>query len=141
MWSFSTQTEPLIRAIQRSTLLDAIGRRLALAFSRIVRPGKFKDLFSGTWLGHPVHPLLTDAPIGAWTSGVTLDLLGGRGEPEGSGPRVGCDVDAAGNKTVALHRREGSIVPDDLGDRIGRRHEASSSAIVLQVVSSRARRS
>jgi hypothetical protein len=77
MWSFSTQTEPLIRAIQRSTLLDAIGRRLALAFSRIVRPGKFKDLFSGTWLGHPVHPLLTDAPIGAWTSGVTLDLLGG----------------------------------------------------------------
>src|SRR5438876_1007726 len=44
--------------------------------------------------------------------------------------RVGCDVDAAGNKTVALHRREGSIVPDDLGDRIRRRHAASSSAIV-----------
>src|SRR5947209_20514200 len=36
--------------------------------------------------------------------------------------RVGCDVDAAGNKTVALHRREASIVPDDLGDRIRRRH-------------------
>ena len=32
--------------------------------------------------------------------------------------RVGCDVDAAGNKTVALHRREGSIVPDDVRDRI-----------------------
>src|SRR2546425_655418 len=44
--------------------------------------------------------------------------------------RVGCDVDAAGNKTVALHRREGSIVPDDLGDRIRRRHAASSSAMV-----------
>src|SRR5436190_23812176 len=44
--------------------------------------------------------------------------------------RVGCDVDAAGNKTVALHRREGSIVPDDLGDRIRRRHVAPSSAIV-----------
>src|SRR5437867_10394255 len=44
--------------------------------------------------------------------------------------RVGCDVDAAGNKTVALHRREGSIVPDDLGDRIRRRHVASSSAMV-----------
>ena len=43
---------------------------------------------------------------------------------------VGCDVDAAGRKTVALHRREGSIVPDDLGDRIRRRHVASSSAIV-----------
>ena len=44
--------------------------------------------------------------------------------------RVGRDVDAAGKKTVALHRREGSIVPDDLSDRIRRRHVASSSAIV-----------
>src|SRR5215210_1487852 len=44
--------------------------------------------------------------------------------------RVGRDVDAAGNKTVALHRREGSIVPDDLGDWISRRHVTSSSAIV-----------
>src|SRR5437764_2521784 len=46
--------------------------------------------------------------------------------------RVACDVDAAGSKTVALHHREGSIVPDDLGDRIRRRHVASSSAIVLR---------
>src|SRR2546421_11031666 len=34
------------------------------------------------------------------------------------------DVDAAGGKTVALHRRKGPIVPDDLGDRITRRHVA-----------------
>src|SRR5213593_4072799 len=39
--------------------------------------------------------------------------------------RVGRDVDAAGNKTVALHRRESAIVPDDLGDGIRRRHVAS----------------
>ena len=38
--------------------------------------------------------------------------------------RIRRDVDAAGNKTVALHRREGSIVPDDLGYRIRRRHVA-----------------
>src|SRR6266545_3315381 len=44
--------------------------------------------------------------------------------------RVGCDVDVAGNKTVALHCREASIVTDDLGDRIRRRHVAASSAIV-----------
>jgi diketogulonate reductase-like aldo/keto reductase len=47
--------------------------------------------------------------------------------------RVRCDVDAAGNKTVALHRRKGSIVPDDLGDRIRRRHVTSSSAIVISL--------
>jgi uncharacterized membrane protein len=32
----------------------------------------------GRWLGHPVHPMLTDVPIGLWTGAVTLDLLGGR---------------------------------------------------------------
>ena len=35
---------------------------------------------------------------------------------------VGGDVDAADPKAVALHRREGSIVPDDLADRIERGH-------------------
>src|ERR1041385_9120000 len=43
---------------------------------------------------------------------------------------VGGDVDAAGDKTVALHRYEGSVVADDVGDRIRHRHVASSSAIV-----------
>jgi nitrite reductase/ring-hydroxylating ferredoxin subunit/uncharacterized membrane protein len=37
-----------------------------------------KDLLSGTWLGHPLHPVLTDLPIGFWTSAFTLDLVGGR---------------------------------------------------------------
>lgn len=30
-------------------------------------------------MGHPVHPALTDLPIGFWTSAVALDVLGGRG--------------------------------------------------------------
>ncbi len=37
-----------------------------------------KDLLSGTWIGHPLHPLLTDLPIGFWTSAFTLDLVGGK---------------------------------------------------------------
>jgi nitrite reductase/ring-hydroxylating ferredoxin subunit len=28
----------------------------------------------GTWLGHPVHPVLTDIPVGAWTAALVLDL-------------------------------------------------------------------
>ena len=37
-----------------------------------------KDLLSGTWLGHQLHPLLTDIPIGSFTSATILDLVGGR---------------------------------------------------------------
>ena len=25
-----------------------------------------KNLLNGVWLGHPLHPALTDVPIGAW---------------------------------------------------------------------------
>jgi len=34
-----------------------------------------KDLLSGTWLGRPLHPLLTDVVIGAWLSSLLLDVL------------------------------------------------------------------
>jgi nitrite reductase/ring-hydroxylating ferredoxin subunit/uncharacterized membrane protein len=33
-----------------------------------------KDLLHGVWLGHPLHPVLTDVPIGAWTVAQVLDL-------------------------------------------------------------------
>ena len=32
----------------------------------------------GEWLGHALHPLLTDLPLGCWLSAGLLDLLGGR---------------------------------------------------------------
>jgi len=35
-----------------------------------------KIFLNGTWVGHPLHPLLTDIPIGAWTLTVVLDLVG-----------------------------------------------------------------
>ncbi|MGH9155174.1 MAG: Rieske 2Fe-2S domain-containing protein [Acidimicrobiales bacterium] len=44
---------------------------------RVLGPGPVKDVLSGTWLGHPLHPLLTDVPIGCFTSATVLDLVGG----------------------------------------------------------------
>ena len=34
-----------------------------------------KDAMNGTWLGHPVHPMLTDVPIGAWMMAQVFDTL------------------------------------------------------------------
>src|SRR4051794_30233373 len=34
-----------------------------------------KNLLHGTSLGHPLHPVLTDVPIGAWTVTAVLDLM------------------------------------------------------------------
>ena len=35
-----------------------------------------KDALHGRWLGHPLHPVLTDIPIGAWTMAQVFDALG-----------------------------------------------------------------
>ena len=35
-----------------------------------------KDLLNGTWFGHPVHPALTDVPVGAMTVAALFDLTG-----------------------------------------------------------------
>jgi nitrite reductase/ring-hydroxylating ferredoxin subunit/uncharacterized membrane protein len=45
---------------------------------------KIKDLLNGTWLGHSLHPVLTDVPLGAWTSMMVLDLAGLNKEDEGT---------------------------------------------------------
>jgi nitrite reductase/ring-hydroxylating ferredoxin subunit/uncharacterized membrane protein len=61
----------------------------------VVRPGRAKDLLAGTWLGHPVHPMLTDLPIGAWTSALVLDLVGGGQARRAADALVGVGVLAA----------------------------------------------
>lgn len=38
-------------------------------------PRLFKSLLSGTWLGHPLHPLITDIPIGAWVLTALFDII------------------------------------------------------------------
>jgi nitrite reductase/ring-hydroxylating ferredoxin subunit/uncharacterized membrane protein len=45
---------------------------------RVIPRGPIKDALHGVWLGHPLHPLLTDLPIGFWTSAFVLDLFGRR---------------------------------------------------------------
>lgn len=35
-----------------------------------------KNAMHGVWLGHPLHPVFTDVPIGAWTTGLVLDAVG-----------------------------------------------------------------
>lgn len=38
-------------------------------------PRRFKTLLSGTWLGHPLHPAITDVPIGAWMIAAIFDII------------------------------------------------------------------
>jgi nitrite reductase/ring-hydroxylating ferredoxin subunit len=44
-------------------------------------PG-LKYILNGTFLGHPIHPVATDIPIGAWTVTALLDAISLLGGPE-----------------------------------------------------------
>lgn len=73
---------PVAEAIERVEGLDPVADAVQSAVRPFVPPGPLKDLLSGTWLGHPVHPMLTDVTVGSWTSSFLLDVLGGE-EMEG----------------------------------------------------------
>lgn len=38
-------------------------------------PRLVKSLLSGTYLGHPLHPVVTDIPIGAWLLAAVFDII------------------------------------------------------------------
>ncbi len=55
-------------------LAKSIDRLLISLFAESpLRP--LKLFANGTWLEHPLHPLLTDVPVGAWTVAILLDLV------------------------------------------------------------------
>jgi nitrite reductase/ring-hydroxylating ferredoxin subunit/uncharacterized membrane protein len=68
----------LAAALGAAESLDGPAEAIAKQVRHILKPGALKDALSGTWLGHPLHPLLTDLPIGAWTWATVLDVVGGR---------------------------------------------------------------
>lgn len=75
--------------------LDAPAAAVAGRVRSVLEAGGLKDLLSGTWLGHPLHPGLTDVVIGAWTSATILDLIGGRESRTAAERLIGVGIAAA----------------------------------------------
>jgi nitrite reductase/ring-hydroxylating ferredoxin subunit/uncharacterized membrane protein len=68
------------RAIGRIPGLGEKGGMVARAIHGAVLSGGDSvrtavDVLHGIWLGHPLHPVLTDIPIGAWTLAMLCDLV------------------------------------------------------------------
>ncbi|HET9101776.1 MAG TPA: DUF2231 domain-containing protein [Solirubrobacteraceae bacterium] len=68
----------LAARLESITALDGPAGAAAGVVNTALPAGPAKDLLSGTWLGHALHPLVTDVPVGAWTSAAILDWTGGR---------------------------------------------------------------
>lgn len=53
---------------------DPLAKRLQPLIRAAVRPDPVRNLLDGVWLGAPLHPALTDVPVGTWTAALALDL-------------------------------------------------------------------
>lgn len=71
--------ETNLEVIANQPWLDAVGKPLSEAvramFTNAGAAGQTaKNALHGVWLGHPLHPVLTDVPLGAWTTALALDV-------------------------------------------------------------------
>ncbi len=69
-----------ITAIERQEWPDAVDETLSGAIQGAMDAGgpaakSVKNMLHGTWLGHPLHPAITDLPVGAWTTALALDAI------------------------------------------------------------------
>jgi nitrite reductase/ring-hydroxylating ferredoxin subunit len=93
---------PLAERIEELEQLDSAAEALKSLVDRYVHPRtEVKDLLSGTWLGHPLHPVLTDVVLGAWTSSFLLDLVPGRRTRKASDRLVDIGILAAAPTALA----------------------------------------
>jgi nitrite reductase/ring-hydroxylating ferredoxin subunit/uncharacterized membrane protein len=130
----------LVARVGRLDQLDAVAAPVAKLVKRAAPPKSLvKDVLSGTWLGHPLHPMLTDIPIGSFTSANVLDLIGGKAG-QGAADRL---VDLGLLSSVATAAAGAADWSDTYGEeqRIGVVHAVSNVVgVALYAASAVARR-
>lgn len=68
----------LLNRLEQADTLDAPGDRLQQGVQAALRPQRLRDLLHGVWMGHPLHPVLVQVPVGAFISTAVLDLMPGQ---------------------------------------------------------------
>src|SRR6476469_7076341 len=131
--------DAITERLERLTSLDSVADVLQRAVRKVVRQDTVaKDVLSGTWLGHPVHPPLTDVVVGSWTSSLVLDAAGGERGQAASRLLLGTGILAA-LPTAASGLSDWAELRGGTR-RVGLVHAGgNTTALTLQILSLRAR--
>jgi len=65
-------------AVESWEQVDAVAAPLQRRVASIVRRTGAYPVLGGEWMGHPVHPIAVQVPLGLWISSAVLDLLPGQ---------------------------------------------------------------
>lgn len=140
------RSDRLLRLIARPVLRLEDERRLdgaAAALRRVtslVGRGPRGAALRGDWLGHALHPLLTDLPLGCWLASGLLDLGGGR-HRVASQRLIGLGLISAVPTALAGMAEYQTVEDDERAQRVGVVHGVGNMAVAaLYLGSWRARR-
>jgi len=132
-----------MRAVESADVLDPVAQQAGKTFRGLVSGGPLKDALSGTWLGHALHPMLTDLVIGSFAGASLLDVIAPDGDGVASERLIALGL-AAYAPTAAAGANDWADTEtvDDAIRRVGLVHAASNAvAASLYAASWRARRS
>jgi len=117
-----------------SEKLDPGVAALERVADRVLPDARGRQMWRTGLLGHRLHPMLTDIPIGAWTSALLLDFFGGRRRRHTATAFVALGVAAA--VPTALAGLADWTELDRPKKRVGVAHAVSNStALLLYVLS------
>ena len=114
--------------LEDAQALDGPVRAFEPPIRALFGSGMRGSVLRGDWLGHAVHPLLTDVVIGTWLSASVLDVLGG---PEWSEPArslIGTGLLAVGPTAWSGWAEWSEATPRD--KRVGLVHAATNGLAI-----------
>jgi len=92
------ERNPIVRGtlrLENAESLDPLVDALEPTIRSVFGSGRRGWVLRGDWLGHAIHPLLTDVALGTWTSASLLDLFGGPEESAAAQRLIGSGLLAA----------------------------------------------
>lgn len=116
----------LTQALEEDERLDDAVLRLQPVADALRDHPTLDAALRGEWLGHSVHPALTDVPIGFWTSAVVLDLVGGTKSQSAARTLVGLGV-LSWFPTAWTGWAEWAAASDERVKRVGVVHAAANA--------------
>jgi hypothetical protein len=128
----ATERPPLIvrstLRLEEASALDRAVQAVEPSIQAAFGTGTRASVLRGEWLGHAVHPLLTDIVIGTWTSASLLDLFGGPGSSAPAQRLVGTGLLAVGPTAWTGWAEWSTLGPRD--KRVGLVHAVSNGVAI-----------
>jgi len=131
----------LPRALERTAVLDGPAKTIAARVRALTGKGPLKDAISGTGLGHPAHPPMTDLVIGSFLSALLVDLLAPRAGAAAANRLTAVGIAAfAPTAVTGISDWADTELSDEASRRVGLIHAGANTGALLMYSASLAHR-